>query len=84
MSEPDSPPPSQDRLLDVMGLKCPLPVMRARKALRDVPVGGTLKVLATDPGAVEDFEVLCRTTGNELVESTVDDRVFSFVIRRLT
>lgn len=71
-----------DQLLDVKGLNCPLPILRAKKALKDMPAGGTLQVLATDPGAVKDFEAFCRTTGNELVESKQDDNVYSFVIKR--
>ncbi len=71
-----------DQVLDVKGLNCPLPILRAKKALKDVPTGGTLQVLATDPGAVKDFEAFCRTTGNELLESKAQDKVFSFVIKR--
>jgi tRNA 2-thiouridine synthesizing protein A len=71
-----------DQLLDVKGLNCPLPILRAKKALKDVVIGGTLEVLATDPGAVKDFEAFCRTTGNELLSSKQDGKVFSFVIRR--
>jgi tRNA 2-thiouridine synthesizing protein A len=71
-----------DQVLDVKGLNCPLPILRAKKALRDVPAGGTLQVLATDPGAVKDFEAFCRTTGNELLESKAENKVFSFVIKR--
>ena len=56
-------------ILDATGLLCPLPVLKARRALRDVPAGGILEVLATDPGAVKDFEHFCTTTGCELVES---------------
>ncbi len=56
-----------DATLDATGLLCPLPVLKARRALRDVPPGGILEVLATDPGAVKDFEHFCRTTGCELV-----------------
>ncbi len=70
------------QVLDVKGLNCPLPVLRARKALKDLPVGATLQVLATDPGAVKDFEAFCRTTGNELVSSAVEGNVYSFLIRR--
>ena len=70
------------QILDVKGLNCPLPVLRAKKALKDVAVGATLEVLATDPGAVKDFEAFCRTTGNELVESKVEGKVYSFLIRR--
>ena len=64
------------------GLNCPLPILRAKKALKDVPIGGTLQVLATDPGAVKDFEAFCRTTGNELVKSKTENNVFTFVIKR--
>ncbi len=71
-----------DQLLDVKGLNCPLPILRAKKALKDIPTGGTLEVLATDPGAVKDFEAFCRTTGNELLESKNENSVFSFVIKR--
>jgi tRNA 2-thiouridine synthesizing protein A len=73
-----------DQLLDVKGLSCPLPILRAKKALKDVPMGGTLQILATDPGSVKDFEAFCRTTGNQLVESKVEDKTFSFVIKRLS
>ena len=71
-----------DQVLDVKGLNCPLPILRAKKALKDIPTGGTLQVLATDPGAVKDFEAFCRTTGNELVESSADGNVLSFTIKR--
>ena len=56
-------------VLDAKGLNCPLPILKAKKALRDVPVGESLEVLATDPGSVADFDAFCRATGNELVES---------------
>ena len=70
-------------ILDAKGLKCPLPVLRARKAMKDVPPGELLQVLATDPGAVKDFAHFCETTGNELVESKQDGEVFSFLIRKV-
>jgi tRNA 2-thiouridine synthesizing protein A len=70
-------------VLDTKGLKCPLPVLKARKALRDVPPGGLLRVLATDPGAVKDFEHFCRTTGSELVEQGEEEEgVLVFLIRK--
>ncbi len=72
-----------NQVLDVKGLNCPLPILRAKKALKDMPTGATLQVLATDPGAVKDFEAFCRITGNELLESTVDGKVYSFVIKRV-
>jgi tRNA 2-thiouridine synthesizing protein A len=71
-----------DQTLDVKGLNCPLPILRARKALKDMAPGATLEVLATDPGAVKDFEAFCRTTGNRLVASTVEGNTFSFLIKR--
>jgi tRNA 2-thiouridine synthesizing protein A len=71
-----------DMVLDAKGLNCPLPILRAKKALKDVPVGATLQVVATDPGAVKDFEAFCRATGNELVEWTEQDKVFTFLIKR--
>ncbi len=70
-----------DQLLDARGLNCPLPILRAKKALKELPTGGTLEIQATDPGAVKDFEAFCRTTGNELLESRVDGKTYVFVIR---
>ena len=58
-----------DKTLDTKGLNCPLPILKAKKAIAEVPVGGTLEVLATDPGAVGDFEAFCRQTKHELVEN---------------
>ena len=72
-----------DQLLDAKGLNCPLPILKAKKALKDVPAGGTLEILATDPGSVADFEAFCRTTGNELMESSSDGDVYRFVIKHV-
>lgn len=69
-------------VLDAQGLLCPLPVLRARKALKDVPAGGILKVLATDPGAVKDFAHFCEATGSTLLESSEADGVLTFLIRK--
>ena len=71
-----------DQTLDAKGLNCPLPILKAKKAIRALPVGGTLEVLATDPGAVKDFAAFCRTTGHELVEQSTEGNVFRFVLRR--
>ena len=71
-----------DQTLDAKGLNCPLPILRAKKALQALAVGGTLEVLATDPGSVKDFQAFCNTTGNELVESGTEGKVFRFVLRR--
>jgi tRNA 2-thiouridine synthesizing protein A len=67
--------------LDTKGLSCPLPVLKARKALKGLAPGDTLEILSTDPGAVRDFEAFCRTTGNELVEQGEDDGVFRFLLK---
>jgi tRNA 2-thiouridine synthesizing protein A len=70
-------------LLDTKGLKCPLPVLKARKALKEVAPGGLLRVLATDPGARKDFAHFCDATGCELIESSEGgDGVLSFLIRK--
>jgi len=71
-----------DATLDATGLLCPLPVLKARKALKPLPAGAVLTVRATDPGAVKDFEAFCRTTGNELVSSSEENGVFVFAIRK--
>lgn len=70
-----------DHTLDAKGLNCPLPILKARKALKDVPAGGTLEILATDPGSVADFEAFCRQTGNELVEHSENDDIYRFLIK---
>lgn len=71
-----------DKTLDTKGLNCPLPILKAKKAIADVPVGGTLEVLATDPGAVADFQAFCRQTKHELVENTEAAGVYRFLIKR--
>ncbi|MGI9381883.1 MAG: sulfurtransferase TusA family protein [Methyloligellaceae bacterium] len=70
-----------DAMLDAKGLNCPLPILKAKKAIKDLPSGGTLEVLATDPGAVADFEAFCRQTGHELVEHSEDGGVYRFLIK---
>ena len=70
-----------DQTLDARGLNCPLPILRAKKALKDMARGDVLTIQATDPGAVKDFEAFCRSTGNELVESTSAGKEFQFRIR---
>ncbi len=68
-------------VLDAKGLNCPLPILKAKKALQGVPAGGLLEIHATDRGAVKDFEAFCRATGNELVTSSQEGNVFKFVIK---
>lgn len=72
-----------DATLDAKGLNCPLPILKARKALKDVPDNGTLEIIATDPGAVADFQAFCRQTGNELLEHSEDDGVYQFLIKKI-
>ena len=71
-----------DRELDARGLNCPLPILKTKKALSELPVGGTLEILATDPGAVGDFEAFCVASKNTLVEQTEANGVYRFLIRR--
>ena len=71
-----------DQTLDAKGLNCPLPILKAKKALTAMSAGSTLEVLATDPGAVKDFAAFSRTTGHELIEQSVDGNVYRFVLRR--
>ena len=77
MSEKDSAV-----ILDARGLKCPLPVLKAHRVLKDLPANGLLRVLATDPGAVKDFAHFCETTGCTMVESRQEGEVLSFVLRK--
>jgi tRNA 2-thiouridine synthesizing protein A len=68
--------------LDARGLSCPMPIVKTAQAIKTIPSGGLIEVLATDPGSVKDFAAWSRTTGNELVEQTADGGVFRFVLRR--
>ena len=69
-------------ILDAKGLRCPLPVLKARKAMKDLPAGGRLRVLATDPGAIKDFEAFCKTTGYRLLTASQDGDVLTFEIEK--
>jgi tRNA 2-thiouridine synthesizing protein A len=74
--------PMAEKTLDATGLSCPLPVLKARKALREMAPGQTLELLATDPGAVEDIPAFCLTAGHELLESSIIDHdMYRFVIK---
>ncbi|MBM3565116.1 MAG: sulfurtransferase TusA family protein [Alphaproteobacteria bacterium] len=68
--------------LDARGLNCPLPILKTKKAIKEVSVGDTLTVLSTDPGSVKDMDAFCRTTGNDLMESKQDGNTYTFLIRR--
>ncbi|MDH5218755.1 MAG: sulfurtransferase TusA family protein [Gammaproteobacteria bacterium] len=71
-----------DQELDASGLNCPLPILRAKKALAALTAGQVLHVIATDPGAVKDFEAFAKQTGNELQESREDGGKFYFLIKK--
>jgi TusA-related sulfurtransferase len=69
--------------LDAKGLKCPMPVVKTSKEIKNVSVGGVLEVLATDPGSMADITAWAKSTGNELLETERADDVFKFYIRRV-
>ena len=68
--------------LDTRGLNCPLPILKAKKALADMQSGEVLKVVATDPGSMRDFQAFARQTGNELVAQTSSNDEFVHLLRR--
>lgn len=68
--------------LDLTGLKCPLPILRTKKALATLESGTIITVLATDAGAPDDFQAFCKHTGHELLENRAEDGVFTLVIKR--
>jgi tRNA 2-thiouridine synthesizing protein A len=71
-----------DKELDTRGLNCPLPILKAKKALADLSSGQMLKVIATDPGSVRDFQAFAKQTGNELIEQQTIGADFVHVMRR--
>ena len=71
-----------DKELDARGLNCPLPILRAKKALSDMSGGQVLKILATDPGSVKDFQAFCKQTGNALLASDTSDSEFVFFMQK--
>ena len=71
-----------DHELDVRGLNCPLPILRAKKALATMASGQVLRVQATDPGAVRDFQAFAKQTGNQLLSHSSLDDVFVFLLKK--
>jgi tRNA 2-thiouridine synthesizing protein A len=69
-------------LLDAQGLKCPLPVLRARKKIREIAPGELLTVLATDPAALRDFQAFCEQTGHPFVSGLEADGVYTIILQR--
>ena len=68
--------------IDTRGLNCPLPILKAKKALAEMSSGQVLKVVATDPGSMRDFQAFARQTGNELVEQSAAANEFTHYLRR--
>ena len=68
--------------LNLKGLSCPLPIVKTAKAMKELPPGEIVEVLATDPGSVPDFKAFCQATGNQMVESSEDSGVYRFVLKK--
>jgi tRNA 2-thiouridine synthesizing protein A len=71
-----------DKEVDARGLNCPLPILRAKKALNDMTSGQVLRILATDPGSVKDFQAFAKQTGNELLQHAEAQKEFTFFMKR--
>ncbi len=71
-----------DKELDARGLNCPLPILRAKKALAEIGSGQVLKILSTDPGSVKDFQAFAKQTGNELLSSTEAGGEYTFFMKK--
>ncbi len=71
-----------DMELDARGLNCPLPILRAKKSIAQLASGQVLKIIATDPGSVKDFESFCKQTGNELLQSGDENGEFVFLLKK--
>jgi tRNA 2-thiouridine synthesizing protein A len=71
-----------DEELDASGLNCPLPILRAKKALNTMDSGKVLHIIATDPGSVKDFEAFAKQTGNDLLESKEAGGKYEFLIKK--
>ena len=81
--QPTPLPLAADKEIDTRGLNCPLPILRAKKALADMTTGQVLKVVSTDPGSNRDFQAFCRQTGNELLgQQTLGKDYIHFLKRR--
>jgi tRNA 2-thiouridine synthesizing protein A len=80
--ESSTPTTTSTRELDARGLNCPLPILKAKKALADMVSGELLKVVSTDPGSVRDFQAFAKQTGNELVKQDSEGKEFVHVLKR--
>jgi tRNA 2-thiouridine synthesizing protein A len=73
---------NHDKELDARGLNCPLPILRARKALNEMTSGQVLRIVATDPGSVKDFEAFAKQTGNALLSQSGSDKEYTFLMQK--
>lgn len=71
-----------DMELDARGLNCPLPILRAKKSINELEAGQVLRIIATDPGSVRDFEAFSKQTGNELLESAEENGEFVYLLKK--
>ena len=71
-----------DKEINTRGLNCPLPILKAKKALAEMQSGQTIKVIATDAGSVRDFLAFAKQTGNELLEQITEGKDYIHVLRR--
>ena len=71
-------------VLDVKGLKCPMPLLKAKKALNELTAGSKLRIFATDPGSVKDFRVFSEQSGHPLLESSESDGTYSYLLQKKT
>jgi tRNA 2-thiouridine synthesizing protein A len=71
-----------DKELDARGLNCPLPILKAKKALNDMQSGQVLKIVSTDPGSVKDFQAFAKQTGNDLLSQAAAEKEFTFFLKR--
>ena len=71
-----------DKDLDARGLNCPLPILRAKKALNEMQSGQVLRIVSTDLGSVKDFQAFCKQTGNELLAQTEASNEYTFFLKR--
>ncbi len=71
-----------DKELDARGMNCPLPILRARRVLNEMKTGEILRIVATDPGSVRDFEAFCKQTGNDLLSQEAQAKEFVFFMKK--
>ncbi len=71
-----------DKDVDARGLNCPLPILRAKKALNDMTSGQVLRIVATDPGSVKDFQAFARQTGNPLLSQSAERTEYTFFLKK--